>query len=51
VAELLRAYLGGAGLGTWLMHRLAPPGADPLSPAGGRWPSCSPRKEMGRRIR
>ena len=40
---LLRAYLGGAGLGTWLMHRLAPPGADPLSPAGGRWPSCSPR--------
>ena len=33
MAELLRAYLGGAGLGTWLMHRLAPPGADPLSPA------------------
>jgi aldehyde:ferredoxin oxidoreductase len=31
--ELLRAYLGGAGLGTWLMHRLAPPGADPLAPA------------------
>src|SRR5215469_13151696 len=31
--ELLRAYLGGAGLGAWLMHRLAPPGADPLSPA------------------
>src|SRR5260370_8417898 len=29
--ELLRAYLGGAGLGAWLMHRLAPPGADPLS--------------------
>ena len=31
--ELLRAYLGGAGLGTWLMHRLAPPGVDPLAPA------------------
>ncbi len=30
--ELLRAYIGGAGLGAWLMHRLAPPGADPLSP-------------------
>src|SRR5215470_7385433 len=29
--ELLRAYLGGAGLGAWLMHRLAPPGAAPLS--------------------
>jgi aldehyde:ferredoxin oxidoreductase len=27
---VLRAYLGGAGLGTWLMHRLAPPGVDPL---------------------
>ena len=31
--ELLRAYIDGAGLGAWLMHRLAPPGADPLSPA------------------
>src|SRR5580698_6111898 len=31
--DLLRAYLGGAGLGTWLMHRLAPPGVDPLAPA------------------
>src|SRR5215813_5786177 len=28
--DVLRGYLGGAGLGTWLMHRLAPPGADPL---------------------
>src|SRR5499427_1575123 len=31
--EVLRAYIGGAGLGAWLMHRLAPPGAGPLSPA------------------
>src|SRR5215475_9573749 len=30
--NVLRAYLGGAGLGTWLLHRLGPPGADPLSP-------------------
>jgi aldehyde:ferredoxin oxidoreductase len=30
--HVLRAYIGGAGLGTWLMHRLAPPGVDPLSP-------------------
>jgi aldehyde:ferredoxin oxidoreductase len=30
--EVLRAYLGGAGLGTWLMHRLGPPGVDPLAP-------------------
>jgi aldehyde:ferredoxin oxidoreductase len=29
--DLLRAYVGGAGLGAWLMHRLAPPGADPLA--------------------
>lgn len=29
--QVLRAYLGGVGLGTWLMHRLAPPGVDPLA--------------------
>jgi aldehyde:ferredoxin oxidoreductase len=29
--DVLRAYIGGAGLGAWLMHRLAPPRADPLS--------------------
>jgi aldehyde:ferredoxin oxidoreductase len=31
--EVLRAYLGGAGLGTWLLHALAPPGVDALAPA------------------
>jgi aldehyde:ferredoxin oxidoreductase len=30
--EVLRAYIGGAGLGAWLMHELAPPGVDPLGP-------------------
>jgi aldehyde:ferredoxin oxidoreductase len=30
--EVLRGYLGGAGLGTWLLHRLGPPGVDPLGP-------------------
>jgi aldehyde:ferredoxin oxidoreductase len=30
--DLLRAYIGGAGLGVWLMHRLGPPGVDPLAP-------------------
>ena len=30
--SVLRACIGGAGLGTWLMHRLAPRGADPLAP-------------------
>ena len=30
--DILRAYLGGAGLGTWLMHRLGPPRVDPLGP-------------------
>ena len=30
--EILRGYVGGAGLGAWLMHRLAPPGVDPLGP-------------------
>jgi aldehyde:ferredoxin oxidoreductase len=31
--EILRGYLGGVGLGTWLMHRLAPVGVDPLAAA------------------
>jgi aldehyde:ferredoxin oxidoreductase len=30
--EVLRACIGGAGLGAWLMHRLAPPGVDPIAP-------------------
>jgi len=30
--EILRAYIGGAGLGAWLMYRLGPPNADPLAP-------------------
>ena len=30
--DTLRRYIGGAGLGTWLMHRLAPAGVDPLAP-------------------
>ena len=30
--RVLRAYLGGVGLGTWLLHRLSPAGVDPLAP-------------------
>jgi aldehyde:ferredoxin oxidoreductase len=30
--EVLRGYIGGAGLGVWLLHRLGAPGTDPLSP-------------------
>ena len=30
--RVLRAYLGGAGLGTWLLHRLGPAGVAPLGP-------------------
>jgi aldehyde:ferredoxin oxidoreductase len=29
--DVLRRYLGGVGLGTWLMRELAPPGVDPLA--------------------
>ena len=29
---MLRRCIGGAGLATWLMHRLAPPRVDPLAP-------------------
>src|SRR5438094_6309328 len=30
--DVLRRFLGGVGLGTWLLLREAPPGVDPLSP-------------------
>src|SRR5437763_4042056 len=30
--EVLRAYIGGAGLGAWLRHDLGPPRVDPLAP-------------------
>src|SRR4051812_38914291 len=30
--QVLRDYVGGAGLGVWLMRHLAPPGVDPLGP-------------------
>ena len=30
---VLRAYLGGVGLGTWLLHALSPDRVDPLDPA------------------
>lgn len=30
--DVLRSYLGGVGLGTWLMRELAPPYVDPLGP-------------------
>lgn len=30
--DVLRDYIGGAGLGTWLLTRLAPAGVDPLGP-------------------
>ena len=30
--QVLREHLGGAGLGAWLLHELAPAGVDPLGP-------------------
>ena len=30
--SVLRSYIGGAGLGTWLMHSYCPAGIDPLDP-------------------
>jgi aldehyde:ferredoxin oxidoreductase len=30
--SVLRSYIGGAGLGTWLMHTYCPAGIDPLDP-------------------
>ncbi len=31
--SVLRRFLGGVGLGAWLLHREAPPGVGPLAPA------------------
>ena len=39
---VLRRFLGGVGLGTYLMHREAPPGVDPLAPAAPLVFSLSP---------
>ena len=30
--SVLRSYIGGAGLGAWLMHEHCPPGVDALAP-------------------
>jgi aldehyde:ferredoxin oxidoreductase len=30
--SVLRSYIGGAGLGTWLMHKYCPAGIEPLDP-------------------
>jgi aldehyde:ferredoxin oxidoreductase len=30
---VLRRFVGGVGLGAWILHREAPPGVDPLDPA------------------
>src|SRR3954449_11364703 len=30
--DVLRRFLGGVGLGTYLLHREAPPGVEPLAP-------------------
>jgi aldehyde:ferredoxin oxidoreductase len=30
--RVLRGYIGGSGLGTWLLYQLGTPGADPLGP-------------------
>ena len=30
--SVLRGYIGGSGLGTWLLYQLGTPGADPLGP-------------------
>ena len=30
--QVLRRFIGGVGLGTWLLHREAPAGVDPFAP-------------------
>ena len=40
--ETLRAFLGGVGLGTKLLLKLAPARVDPLHPGAGPSPSFEP---------
>src|SRR5216684_2866380 len=40
--DVLRRFLGGVGLATWLLHREAPPGVDPLAPEAPLIFSLSP---------
>src|SRR5919201_586373 len=40
--DVLRRFLGGVGLGTYLVHREAPPGIDPLAPESPLVFSLSP---------
>ena len=46
--EVLRAYIGGAGLGAWLMHELAPAGRRPARRPRRRWRSASRRSSARR---
>jgi aldehyde:ferredoxin oxidoreductase len=40
--DVLRRFLGGVGLGTWILHRESPPGIDPLAPEAAFIFSFSP---------
>src|SRR6266851_7714972 len=40
--DVLRRFIGGAGLAAYLMHREAPPGVDPFAPAAPLVFSLSP---------
>jgi aldehyde:ferredoxin oxidoreductase len=40
--DVLRRFLGGVGLGTWLLHRECPRGVDPLAPGAPLVFSLSP---------
>jgi aldehyde:ferredoxin oxidoreductase len=45
--EVLRAYIGGSGLGAWLLHELGRRAPTPWTPRR-RWRSCSPRSSARR---
>ena len=40
--SVLRRFIGGIGLGTYLLYRHCPPGTDPLEPANPLIFTCSP---------
>lgn len=45
--SVLRSFIGGAGLGVWLMHDCCPPRVDPLEPQAPLMFVFSPRRDHG----
>ena len=46
--DVLARFIGGVGLGVWLIHREAPPGVEPLAPEAPLLFAFSPQRRFRR---